>query len=177
MSNKNETAAANGKAQDDLLARLEALERRAAEAEAEAQKLREENDRIMSTGGLRYSANDQPFVGHDGGYEFLVTPLVENNPDAAHLKPVKVRCCDEAEALRWYCQAHEAKPGSRLAVDPMKVKLKVEIVGRERADSIMRQKQLSVLRKKVESGVNLTESEQAMVAQYEEEIYGFRSAL
>jgi len=160
----------------DLLARLEALEARAKSDAATIEQLKSENERITNSGGLRFSPKDQPFVGDGGGYEFLVTPHInEADPKQAHLKPVKVRCCDESEAIRWYCQSHEMTLGSGRAVDPVKLRITAEIQGRERADSVMRQKQVSVLRKKIEGGQALSDSDKTLLSEVEDEIYGFGS--
>lgn len=159
---------------NDTLARLIAAEEALKAREEEIVALKAEADRVMASGGLRYSPKDRPFVGDGGGYEFTVTPKIkEGDTDLAHLKPVTVRCCDESEALRWYCQAHEMKVGSGKAVDPVKVHLSVVCLGRERADAIMRQRQISVLRRKVESGAQLNETDQELLATCENEIYGF----
>ncbi len=175
MSSKNETPAPKNDVADRL-ARLAVVEKRLADAEAEVSKLRDENERITSSGGLRYSPKDKPFTGEDGGYEFIVTPHPSaEDHDSGHLEPATVRACDESEAIRWYCQSHESKKGSQRAVDPVKVRITAKIVGRARADAIMRQRQISALRRKVETGNQLSEADQALLSECEDEVYGFRS--
>lgn len=161
-----------------MLARLDALEkaneklvsenRAAAE---ENQRLREEADAIASSGGLRYSPNEKAFAGPEG-YEFEVRPVLkEGDATYAHLKPAKIKACDESEALRWYCQANETRPGSGTALDPIRVRLSVKCLSKERDNSVVRQKQIAVIRRKVENAVPLTDAEQALIDKYEIDIY------
>lgn len=162
-------------ASSDLLARLDAAERELKSRDAKIEALQDEVKQLSQAGGLKYSPQEKPFAGENGGYEFIVTPHPkEGDTDFAHLKSMSVRCIDESEALRWYCQVNETKKGSGRALDPVKVRLTVACVGRERADSIVRQKQISVLRKKIESGMQLTDADNELLAQCEEQIYGFK---
>lgn len=175
MSSNSPSPKAN-EPKSDVLSRLEAAEAALKERDAEINQLRDEAARVAATGGLKYSPSDRPYAGPGGGFEFTVTPILrEGETEFAHLTPKTVRACDESEALRWYCQAHEMKPGSGKAVDPVRVRLTVACLGRERADAIMRQKQISALRRKVEAGVQLTEADNALLAQCEGEIYGYGS--
>ena len=89
------------------------------------------------------------------------------------MKPAKIKAVDESEALRWYCVANESAPGSGKAVDPIKCRLTVECVGRQRADAIMRQKQIGALRRKVEAGLQLSDTETALLATCEKEIFQY----
>ena len=103
--------------------------------------------------------------------------IKEDDHDLKHLKPRRVTCCDESEAKRWYCQANEMKLGSGIPVDPVKVRLEVKCLDDKRAKSLMRQKQVSVLRQKVQAGQVLSEADQALLAQCEHEIYGYEETL
>jgi hypothetical protein len=157
----------------DLLERLAALEAANAELQKRNQELKEEAEAIASAGGLRYSPKEQAFAGPNG-YLFEVTPMLkEGDTTYAHLKPRKVKAVDESEALRWYCQVNEMKPGSGRAVDPLRVRLTVKVVGRERADSILRQRQIAALRLKVQGNQKLSEKDEALLAEVEDEIYGY----
>lgn len=156
----------------ELLKKLDSLEKALVEQRAETERIIAEN---ANASGKRYSPGEKAFAGVEG-YKFRVTPIPkkDGNPDQfAHLKPQEVEACDESEALRWYCVANESRPGSGQALDPMKVRLKVEAIGRKRADSVMRQKQIGALRVKVQAGLQLTEKETALLATCEKEIFQF----
>lgn len=156
----------------ELLKRLDSLEKALVEQKAETERVIAEN---ANASGKRYSPGEKAFAGVEG-YKFRVTPIPkkDGNPDQfSHLKPQDVEACDESEALRWYCVANESRPGSGQALDPMKVRLKVEPIGRKRADSVVRQKQIGALRLKVNAGLQLTEKESALLATCEKEIFQF----
>lgn len=161
---------------NELLARLEAAESQLKERDDTIAGLKDEVSELTQAGGLKFSPKEQPFAGPDGGYNFVVTPKVKaDDPSMQHLKPRKVKCCDESEALRWYCQVNENKPGTGMALDPMKVQLHVECVDDARQRSLMRQKQIAALRRKVENGQQLSAADNKLLATCEEEIYGYSS--
>lgn len=181
MSEKNQQSkpvASNG---DNLLERLKAAEEAlaaqtatTAQQKEEIDRLREEADRIRDGAGLRYSPKEQAYIGDNGGYEFEVIPRIkEGDTSLAHLVPKKVRACDESEAIRWYCQTNEMKKGTGIAVDPVKVPLSAKCLGRERADAIMRQRRISALRSKVESGHTLSETDRELLETCEQEVFGY----
>lgn len=154
----------------ELLGRLASLEKALEEQKAETERVIAEN---ANASGKRYSPSEKAFAGVEG-YKFRVTPIPKKDGDQfAHLKPQDVEACDESEALRWYCVANESRPGSGQALDPMKVRLKVEAIGRKRADSIMRQKQIGALRLKVQAGLTLSKQESELLATCEKEIFQY----
>lgn len=177
MSEKGTPKAGTTADDENLLARLKAAEAKIQENDALIERLKAEAEAIKDGGGRKYSPRDQPFVGSDGGYEFQVTPVLpEGDVEFAHLKPQKVICCDESEAKRWYCHSNEHKKGTGIPVDPVKVRLEVKCTDRRRSDALMRQKQISVLRLKVQGGQTLSESDKALLAQCEHEIYGYEES-
>jgi hypothetical protein len=154
----------------ELLKRLDSLEKALVEQKAETERVIAEN---ANASGKRYSPGEKAFAGVEG-YQFKVTPIPKKDGDQfPHLKPQVVEACDESEALRWYCVANESRPGSGQALDPMKIRLKVESVGRKRADSIVRQKQIGALRLKVNAGLQLSEKEADLLETCEKEIFNF----
>lgn len=154
----------------ELLKRLESLEKALAEQKAETERVIAEN---ANASGKRYSPGEKAFAGVEG-YKFRVTPIPKKDGDQfSHLKPQEVEACDESEALRWYCVANESRPGSGQALDPMKVRLKVEPIGRKRADSVMRQKQIGALRLKVQAGLPLSTQESTLLSTCEKEIFQY----
>lgn len=163
-----------GNAEPEQVSNVELL-RRLAALESKYTELKDEHERVVAesqaSSGKRYSPNEKAFAGVEG-YEFLVTPMPKEG-EFQHLKPATVRAVDESEALRWYCVANEMKPGTGAALDPVKVRLDVKPVGRKRADSIMRQKQIGALRKKVEANQPLSEQESDLLASCEREIFNY----
>lgn len=165
-----EGAALTTEQQLDLLRRLASLEKQLKEQKEETERILAESN---ASSGKRYSPKEKAFAGVEG-YKFRVTPIAKKDGDSIdHLQPAEVEAVDESEALRWYCVANESRPGSGQALDPMRVRLKVESIGRKRADSVMRQKQIGALRLKVQSGVTLSPKELALLDTCEKEVFQF----
>jgi len=172
-SNDSKSADVKPGAATDVLERLKTMEAALAESVAENKRLREEAEAAVANAGLRYQPNAKAFAGPEG-YEFEVVPVLKDGDNEyRHLKRARVKAVDEGEAKRWYCQANEGKPGTGTALDPMKVRLEVRSLSPQRATSIVRQKQISALRAKVNSGMQLSKSDTVLLNEVESEIYGY----
>lgn len=155
-----------------LMQRLDALEAKLKETQAENERLKAEAEQSMAA-GLRYSPNERAFAGSEG-YKFLVKPIVlpVDKDKYAHLKPVEVSACDESEAKRWYYQSNETRPGSGQALDPMQVRLEVTCLSiKERNESLRRQYQLAGIRNKVDNGQSLNKDEERLLREYESALF------
>lgn len=159
-----------------LLDQLASMEAKLKKLEADNERLANENESLTAAGGLRFSPNEQAYAGEDGhgGYEFRVEPITKDG-EFEHLKPTTVRCVDESEAIRWYCQKNEMKPGTGKALDPVRVRLKVTCASKERAESIILQKRIALLRVKINNGQELTAEDQELARRCEKQLFGFDS--
>jgi hypothetical protein len=129
------------------LAELESLRARVAELE-----------KNEADGGTARAVRPSERVLRGDGYKFTVGPIGKGSS-----LPIKtIECCDESEALRWYCATTEdpdpKKKGKQ--VDPTHAKLQVECVDPRRSKSVLTQQRVGYLRRKMEGGQVLTETEE-----------------
>lgn len=127
------------------LAELESLRARVAELE-----------KNEADGGHARAVRPSERVLKGDGYKFRVSPMGKNDG----LPAKEVECCDESEALRWYCATTEDPKKKGKQVDPTHAKLQVECIDPRRAKSVQKQQRVSYLRRKIELGQVLTEAEE-----------------
>jgi hypothetical protein len=87
---------------------------------------------------------------------------------------VQVVAIDESEAKRWYCHAHESKPGNGKALDPgdRGLSLDVKCIDERRARAILLQKQIGAVRAKVAANLPLTKEDEAIYQNHHDLIIG-----
>jgi len=151
--------------------RLAAME---AELKSALEKISELESEVDGQAGLKCRPGAKPFLGDGGGYEFVVTPKYSSEK-LSHLKPMKVRCCDESEALRWYCEANENQPGSGRALDTVTpgLLLVAECLDERRKHSILLQKQIASVRMKIERNLPMSEQDTELLNRYESKIMNY----
>jgi hypothetical protein len=158
-------AAAEAKVKD-LLAKLEAAEKRAT-------ALQEENEALQTgtSSGLKVRKDQgKPYSGESGGWLFKIEPL--DKEKYPHLPTLTERACDESEMIRWYSGYHEDPPKSGKRVDIVKVKLKVTCVDKGRISLINHVKRLANIRQKLDAGIGISQADEAILAKHESEILG-----
>lgn len=153
------------------LSRMAALE---AELKSALERIGELESEVDGQTGLKCRPGAKPFLGDGGGYEFVVTPKYTSEK-LSHLKPMKVRCCDESEALRWYCEANENAPGSGRALDTVTpgLQLIAQCIDERRAQAILLQKQIAALRTKIERNMPLTDQDHELLERYESKVMNY----
>lgn len=161
-------ATINNTAELDRLAALET------ELKAALDKINELESEVENQAGLKYRPQAKPYAGENGGYKFVVVPKY-TDPKLSHLKPMEVTCCDESEAIRWYCEANESHPGSGLALDTVTIGLQLtaKCLDESRKASILIQKKLAAIRNKLERNMAMSDEDEQLMQQYEAKIFGY----
>lgn len=161
-------------ADSEILARLDRLEA----AEKEIERLRLENERLAaeqtsSLAGLRLRHEAKPFAPEGGSYRFRIGPHPAVKAKYPDLPTIEEMACDESEIIRWYCANHEVTKGSGKQVDPVKVRLECVCIDKKRAYAIILKQRLAALRLKVSSGGALSREDQALLSEYEAEVFNY----
>lgn len=146
-----------------LLARLEAAEKRVA-------KLQEENDLLHgdNSSGLRLSNSAKPYAGEAGGYKFQIGPL--DSVKYPHLRTVTENAVDESEMIRWYAATNEHPPGSKRRLDILKIKLRVICIDARREKLIAHRKRIAAIRAKIDAGSALNDRDEETLLITDEEM-------
>lgn len=150
---------------DRIFARLDQLEK---ELEAEREKALAAAE---AESGRRVSNSDKPLRGEHGGWKFKVGP--EKPQDFPGLEPLIDNFVDEAEAKRFYINTRSWPLNSGIALDPISVKIAVECVDDRRKKEIVLQRQIAIIRAKLEKGQSLTTAEQQILSGNEARVYNF----
>ena len=150
---------------DELLKRIADLEDKLQQAEA----------RATEAPGARIDSKSKAFTGDNGGYEFKVTPIYQDQQRWGHLKEAVIPACDESEAKRHYLQSNETRPKSGKPLDPLSrgLQIKVQCIDPRRHEAIQLAKRLAHLRQKLNTAATLTAEEQKLLNKYESDILGF----
>jgi len=154
---------------EELLKKMAETEAELARVTAERDEAREQAEAMSN----RRVSKSEPLRIKGSTYLFEVGPVKAK--DYPHLPVVQIETIDESEAIRWYAATHEHPPQSGRQVDLVAVKMQARCIDPKRAQAIMIQKQISILRQKVEQNQALTEREQQMVQEFHEKIYGIAS--
>ena len=150
---------------DKIFARLDQLEK---ELEAERQKALAAAE---AESGRRVSNSDKPLRGEHGGWKFKVGP--EKPSDFPGLEPLIDNFVDEAEAKRFYINTRSWPLNSGIALDPIAVKITVECIDDRRKKEIVIQRQIAIIRAKLEKGQSLTPAEAKVLEGNEARVYNF----
>ena len=80
---------------------------------------------------------------------------------------------DEAEAKRFYINTRSWPLNSGIALDPIAVKITVECIDDRRKKEIVIQRQIAIIRAKLEKGQSLTPAEAKVLEGNEARVYNF----
>lgn len=144
---------------------------------SEFERLRRENEQLRSDNeSLRersYDRTDSPSINPSAkvslgnGYRFRVYSIKKGTK----LKPKEIACCDESEAIRWYCQTTENpdKPGRQIKSEDEQLRVDC-LDDHKRNARLIHDRRISMLRAKFETGHQLTESEMDELQKEEEKL-------
>lgn len=137
---------------------------------AENAQLKEDNAALQANTGDRQGGpalNPGTRVTIGNGYRFKVESLKEGTK----LKPAEVCCCDESEAIRWYCCTTENpdRPGRQIKPDEERLKATC-LDEKARMGRIIHDRHISMLKQKLNMGHSLTQDEMNELQAEEEKL-------
>ena len=153
----------------ELLQRLEAAEKKAAQLEADIVALETQKSALR----VRADASE-PYLGPDGGYKFVVGP--RHREKHADCPVMEIAAVDETEAKRVYCLSVRYPKGGDKMIDPVLVPIVAVCKDRRRQRAIELKQQLAALRIKIAAGAVMSEEEKAILADHEAEVFGYAVA-
>lgn len=143
---------------EERIAQLEQAEARLREREAEIAK-REDSIKNQEDSSAVRPIRPSEAVCIGEGYEFEVSPIKNDSP----LPRKAIKCCDEAEAIRWYIVTTQSPENAGKQVDPVKHPLRAICKDARRDERRKHVLMIASLRAKAERGNMLTPSEQEML--------------